>query len=312
MKCAAFWKHTNIRPGNRIYPCCRFKNSIGTFDGDFDNVLDIPAYNELRKASTAGEWISGCEKCYWEEELGHKSLREEFNEVYNADSVGLEYLEIGLDNLCNLTCDGCNSEFSTSWIAKEKRLLGKANSSFQSIENIQNLPSSLKKILFLGGEPLITDKHLDVLNLHPNPRDCTVIYNTNATFIPTKKCLEIWESFRQVHFIVSIDGVGKVNEQVRSGTKWNDVLNFLDFCVDKGFNFEFNTVLHYNNIFDLENLIDFITPYNKEWYINILTHPDKLSIRHHDKTKLERFLRTVEQYNYPNKAFIREFVRNSL
>ena len=50
MKCSAFWNHTNIRSGNRIYPCCRFKTSIGQFDGDIGNVLHIPEYKRIREA----------------------------------------------------------------------------------------------------------------------------------------------------------------------------------------------------------------------------------------------------------------------
>ena len=124
MKCSAFWNHTNIRSGNRVYPCCRFKRSIDTFDGDVDNVLHSDAYKDLREQSAKGEFIKGCEKCFYEEKIGHKSLREEFNEKYTMDKVELKFLEIGFDNLCNLTCDGCNSEFSTSWIVKEKEIYG--------------------------------------------------------------------------------------------------------------------------------------------------------------------------------------------
>ena len=49
-----------------------------------------------------------------------------------------------------------------------------------------------KKILFLGGEPLITNKHLSVLKLHPNPAECNIIYNTNASYIPTLECKDEW------------------------------------------------------------------------------------------------------------------------
>ena len=80
MKCSAFWNHTNIRSGNRIYPCCRFKTSIGQFDGDVGNVLNIPEYKKIREANAKGEFIKGCEKCWYEEKIGHKSLRQEFNE----------------------------------------------------------------------------------------------------------------------------------------------------------------------------------------------------------------------------------------
>ena len=78
--CSAFWKHTNIRPGGRVYPCCRFKHSIGQSDGDLEKVLHSDAYKKLRKLSASGERIRGCEKCYYEESIQHKSLRQEFNE----------------------------------------------------------------------------------------------------------------------------------------------------------------------------------------------------------------------------------------
>ena len=58
MKCSAFWNHTNIRSGNRIYPCCRFKTSIGQFDGDVGNVLHIPEYKKIREANAKGEFVS--------------------------------------------------------------------------------------------------------------------------------------------------------------------------------------------------------------------------------------------------------------
>ena len=54
----------------------------------------------------------------YEEDNGKKSLREKFNETYDMETIGLEYLEVGLDNICNLTCDGCWAEFSSSWSEK--------------------------------------------------------------------------------------------------------------------------------------------------------------------------------------------------
>ena len=166
MKCSAFWNHTNIRSGNRIYPCCRFKTSIGQFDGDVGNVLHIPEYKKIREANAKGEFIKGCEKCWYEEKIGHKSLRQEFNEKYTTDNVELKFLEIGFDNLCNLTCDGCNSEFSTSWIIKEKQIYGEAKNKLMEIDEVTNVPDTINKILFLGGEPLITAVSYTHLRAH--------------------------------------------------------------------------------------------------------------------------------------------------
>lgn len=312
MKCSAFWKHTNIRPGNRIFPCCRFKEPVATFNGDLDKVLHSKEYETLRMQSSNDEYISGCEKCYLEESIGHKSLRQEFNESYNFDNVGLEYLEIGLDNLCNLVCDGCNSEFSTSWIAKEKLIYGEPKNKYLDIDEINVVPQTIKKILFLGGEPLITKKHLDLLKKHPQPDICNIIYNTNGSFIPDQECMQIWKNYKSLHFILSIDGVNEIHEQVRGNSKWSDILSFINFCIQNEFSFEFNTVLHYNNLFDIENLISFVEKYQVDWYINVLTHPEELCIDKHDRGNLEKFLSTIHNLDFPNKQFIENFVQSSV
>ena len=200
MKCSAFWNYVNVRPGNRVYPCCRFKQSIAQFEGDLVQTINGPEYTALRSKSQAGEYIPECQKCYDEEALGHESLRMRLNNEYTSEMPQVKYLEIGMDNLCNLVCDGCNSEFSSSWIIKEKQLYGKPLNKKLTVSEITNIPSSIEKILFLGGEPLITNKHLSVLKLHPNPAMCNVIYNTNASFIPNLECELEWAKFKKVHF----------------------------------------------------------------------------------------------------------------
>lgn len=304
MKCAAFWKHTNIRPGNRVYPCCRFKKPVAEFDGDLKSVLDSPAYNELRRANENNKWISGCEKCYYEESIGHKSLRQEINETYNTNSVSLEYLEIGMDNLCNMSCDGCSSEFSTSWIAKEKKLFGKADNGYLDNKEITSVPESIKKILFLGGEPLLTKKHLDLLALHPKPSKCQVVYNTNASVIPDQACKDTWKRFWSTSFIVSIDGYGTVNEKVREGSSWQKTVEFMDWCLDHNYRFEVNSVIHKNNLFSTLDLADFLEDYNCEWYVNVLTFPEHLDINTLNNRTLDKFLEKLLNTRIPNRDFI--------
>lgn len=307
MKCSAFWKHTNIRAGNRIYACCRFKHPLGVFDGDLEKVLHSDAYKMLRNRASADEFIPGCEKCAYEESIGHKSLRQEFNEKYDFDEVSLDFLEIGFDNLCNLVCDGCNSEFSTSWIAKEETLYGAAKNKLMEISEITTVPDSINKVLFLGGEPLITDKHYHLIKKLKN--DTEIIYNTNATFIPKDYILDEFKRHR-THFIISIDGYGELNELVRGGTRWNQVLDFIDWVNAHDFDFEFNTVLHKNNILGLADLADFINPYNKKWYVNILTYPKNLDIRNCDERTIQEFKYLIRDHKIPNKEFIEKHLED--
>jgi hypothetical protein len=78
--CSAFWNHTNIRGGNRVFPCCRYKTPIQTFGGDLEKVLYSKEYKSLRSDSSNGIRNPNCEKCYYEESLGKKSTRQWFNE----------------------------------------------------------------------------------------------------------------------------------------------------------------------------------------------------------------------------------------
>lgn len=312
MKCSAFWKHTNIRSGNRVYPCCRFKHSIAEFHGDLGTVLHSDAYKELREQSAAGERIPGCEKCYYEESIQHKSLRQEFNEKYDSDSVELKFLEIGFDNLCNLTCDGCNSEFSTSWIVKEKQIYGEAKNKLMEIDSVDNVPDTLNKILFLGGEPLITERHLMLLYQVKNKSNVEIIYNTNGTFIPSKEVVEELNKYKNVTFILSIDGVGELAEKVRGGTKWPDIVKFIDWVGANLYNLEFNTVLHKNNYMGLEKLNDFCKRFsNARWYINVLTYPLQLDIALLDKNEKKKLIDVAEECKVPNKEFIINHLQTS-
>jgi len=308
MKCSAFWKHTNIRAGNRIYACCRFKYPIADFDGDLENVLNHGRYKMLRNRAEAGEFIPGCEKCAYEESIGHKSLRQEFNEKYDFNEVKLEFLEIGFDNLCNLVCDGCNSEFSTSWIAKEESIYGSAKNKLMEIDEITSVPDTINKVLFLGGEPLITDKHYYLIKKLKDNTE--IIYNTNATFIPKDYILEEFKRHR-THFIVSIDGYKEVNERVRFGTKWQQVLDFINWLEHNNFTYEFNTVLHKNNLEGIFDLQEFLSTYDKRWYINVLTFPEQLDITNSDENTITKFKSNLESSSLPNKEFILEHIKHS-
>ena len=312
MSCSAFWNYVNIRPGNRVYPCCRFKNSVTKFDGNIEAILHSSEYQDLRRKSLAGEHIPDCQKCYDEEALGLKSLRQELNEKYTNKEAQVKFLEIGIDNLCNLVCDGCNSEFSTSWMAKEKLIHGQPFNKKLEIDKVTDVPKSVEKILFLGGEPLITEKHLDILLLHPKPEDCVVVYNTNASYIPSTKCQRVWNLFKKVHFIISVDGVGDVNEKVRGGSKWIDTLNFIDYCFGNEYDFEFNTVLHYNNWFDIKNLVEFVNQFEKEWYINLLTYPTHLALGKQSVANLQHFLKITKDLEFPNKTYILNYVNHAI
>lgn len=305
-KCAAFWKHSNLRQGNQVYPCCRFKTPIATYNGDLDNLLHIQPYDDLRKKSSNNEFISECSKCYHEEAIGKQSLRQQFNNDYDTDSIELKYLEIGFDNICNLKCDACGPEFSHTW---SKELYPNIDKGTHIISpNVEIKPSqSLEKVFFLGGEPLMTNRHEKFLEQIDNPKQVSVYYVTNATFLFTKEQITLLNSFKDVVIYVSIDGYGALNDEVRKNSKWSDVLDFLDQIRKQSWKTIINTTIHNNNWFGISDLKDFVNNYNYEWQTNFVTYPPQLDIANSlEKNKIFEYFQTVD---FPNKEATLEHIK---
>ena len=296
-KCAAFWKHTNIRNNNKIYPCCRYKTPVATFDGDVEGILHSKVYDELRQA----DYLEGCSKCYYEEAQGKESLRERFNAEYDTDTVELKYLELGLDNICNLTCDGCFGEFSSEW-SKIENPDKPSSYHIRSTKDFDNVPSTVDKILFLGGEPLMTKRHLKVLEKVNNKDQVTLVYNTNGTFLLDIQTEEMFKQFKQVEFILSIDGYAELNDNVRCGSKWKDIINFINQVYGK-YKMSINTVLHLNNWHGIKELESFINKLlDVSWTVNVLTYPKHLDIvNYQNKQQIIDLIQTTE---IPNKEYV--------
>ena len=83
-------------------------------------------WNDVRQQALQGKEISGCWRCYHDEKLGIKSMRqsalETTNEISydytvdpNYNETELEFLEIQTGRYCNLKCRSCGPKLSTTW-----------------------------------------------------------------------------------------------------------------------------------------------------------------------------------------------------
>lgn len=300
-KCAAFYNHTNIRGGNRVFPCCRFKKPIQTFDGDVVNVLNSNEYNRLRIASEKTK-LAECAKCWHEESLGKESLRQWFNRNYSTDEIKLKYLEIGFDNICNLTCDGCWEEWSSSWwIKKNPTLPPKAG--ITGLNVVTQVPPGIEKIVFLGGEPLMTNRHKRFLESIDDLSIVEVEYFTNGMFSLTESDHAVLKKCKSVKFTVSIDGYGKLNEQVRSGSVWDTVVENTKE-ISNNYNTVIHTVVHKNSWHGLVDMLSWTYQNSYIWTTNILTYPKELDIVNLDSTSKKKLIDICRENDIPNKEYI--------
>ena len=306
-RCAAFWKHTNVRSNNEVFPCCRFKYPVQKFDGDLQSILHSSEYESLRKDSESGIKIDGCQKCYYEESIGTYSIRNFFNDNYSTEQVNLEFLEIGFDNICNLTCDGCSPYFSSSW-AKKLNL----EKIVKTTVEINHIPDTVNKILFLGGEPFMTSRHLKLLNKISDKQNVAVEYNTNGTFLLDDATIQELAQFKRVKITLSIDGYGELNDAVRQGSNWDSILRFIDQIKELNFELEINSVIHLNNWHGIVDLAEFNNSLNVIWYCRILTYPthlDIVNLNEIQKQQLRSMLHTIE---IPSKDNILRHINNTL
>ena len=236
-----------------------------------------------------------------EEILGKESLRQRFNQEYNVDEVKLRYLEVGFDNICDLTCDGCWEEWSSAWWAKKNPGLP-PKQGITSTEEFTNIPNTVNKVVFLGGEPLMTNRHRRFLESFDTLEDLEVEYFTNGMHKLVEEDYILLNECKRVHFTVSIDGVGALNEQVRSGSVWSRVLKTLQE-IHSTFDYTIHTTIHKNNWHGLPELAEFTKNYSN-WTTNVLTYPKKLDIINLEQSNSDKLIKILNTYEIPNRQYI--------
>src|SRR5690606_39294674 len=162
---------------------------------------------EVRKAFLAGQTPLQCIECFKLEKNGIPSDRQT---NFNFDFINLEQkiaktspdgslpleelnsLELMLSNVCNFTCRTCNVASSSAW-ANEHQFLYKTKLSNpvvrpfdkpeETAKKIFELAPQIKRLSFIGGEPLIQPEHYHLLDLliENNKTDLVLSYTTNLS-----------------------------------------------------------------------------------------------------------------------------------
>ncbi len=310
--CKFAWSSVTSTMVNTFRPCCRFpfddKNQYPTTDQVLlkgQQALNNAFMTDLRKDMLDGVKRSECSKCYVEEESGIKSMRQKGNEALSSECKSvefenLEFLEISLDNLCNLECRMCESTFSTKLQQRDKFLQNNGfyiqpiNVRYKTLEMMDKFDlTHLKAIKMLGGEPLISPNLLKFLDKIPYPHLVDLFIVTNATTIPNETVLEKFNQFKSVKFTFSIDGIYQFNDYQRVGSSFESSIgNSLFLSQMYQNNHSIHSVYSSLNIFGLNDSVEwfekymtlglsidivscnFLSPYNSPtWYAEaILDH----------------------------------------
>jgi hypothetical protein len=272
----AFW---NYADGSVVFMPC----SVYTGFLDKNVSPDQSWKGENRKKIISiieqGKTIPGCKVCYEAEAQGLRSRRQADRDHYefflndsdtDVDASGPTSLDYSVGNLCNLKCVVCGPGNSTSWVPDYQKLhpdVDVTNFLYRKtrISEITDLKflQNIKSIHFHGGgEPLMGDAHVNLLNqvkkikgLH----DVRIYYNTNGTQRVNQEILDLWQQCLLVELYFSIDDVGDRFEYQRKGALWADLehnLRWFQENMPHNHMFKVNCVWGYLNFYYLNELID--------------------------------------------------------
>lgn len=245
--CSLPWTHLRLDASGQtgVSPCCWYDISyLHKVDPDHPShsyvqkhglkkAMNQKAFKQIRKNMLNGVPTKGCFRCYDEEKLHGFSMRTAANDSYvitdqplTEDFLHTKFIEISLDNTCNLECKMCSSRYSTK-LRRRDDLIG--NKVYPNIVYDPTLLDDLdlnhvEKIKFLGGEPLLSKHHLPFLKKFPMYNKLTLLYNTNATMLPSHEAIEIMKQVKSMNFIISCDGIYKYNDYQRWGSKFETVI----------------------------------------------------------------------------------------
>ena len=153
--------------------------------------------------------------------------------------------------------------------------------------------------------PTMENRGIPFIAISPKEEAFTpwIEYFTNGMHKLQEEDYQVLSKCKRVHFTISIDGYGTMNETVRSGSVWSRVVKTLDEIADV-FDYTIHSVVHKNNWHGLPELAEFAKNY-KKWTTNVLTFPKELDIinlEQCDKTELEKIL---DAYDIPNRQYIK-------
>jgi hypothetical protein len=262
--CSLAFASASINSYGEYIPCCNIRtdewNMYKDRDVELSSILNqkspefrINAGNlrKLRRQLIRGEWPSACQNCKIAEDAGTASMRTIWNRSLPQDLVPINeyvdnqniyYLDLTFGTTCNSKCMTCSPDLSDFWeeeynyiwgTKRPKQLKRICIDSSTTKELVDSFPN-VRHISFIGGEPTISDEHIELLQLlidNNRSKNINLNYITNLTGI-TNDLIALWSNFKSVNISVSIDGYELVNEYIRYPFKWNKVETNLKKCLD--------------------------------------------------------------------------------
>lgn len=286
IECSMAWRGASLDVNGSWRPCCRYAQPnqqmqmktpyLKDSGGNLNSLHNSDHMIALRNALSNDQRVNECKWCWDEEDAGIKSYREIMNEIVSKQKIKIDYtnpiaespvyLDLKLNNVCNLKCRMCGP-VASSMIQKEWELIDstyKGDSYWKEykIVNTENQESFIEwlpnvfRITITGGDPFVGKENRDLVKLISDSGYASKIkldFNTNGMFMP-KSLLNILSKFREVEISFSIDDVGERLTYQRHGADLKTIIDNWNAIPD-------------NSVFK-KSIVSTINSYNIWYYID--------------------------------------------
>jgi sulfatase maturation enzyme AslB (radical SAM superfamily) len=276
--CSYPWRGACIYPTGLVKPCCYWLSANGNINEANSNIKNDPRnsveWNNIREDMLAGKPVKGCEKCQEMESVGtHSGRLSSLHYLVPTENkiAPLEDLEVSFSNLCNLACVGCGDFNSTKWSTENIKA---GRTGMKLIDNkfdwAQWDLSNLKTLKILGGEPFMEPDRFCELLESVNLSQLELVVNTNGTILPNQRLKALIEKCKHVKFLVSIDGIGLVNDWNRWPGKFQNIVEAMNVYETwwkyfDNITLKTHSVVNIFNIFTMEDFINFMKKDFPSW-----------------------------------------------
>lgn len=262
--CDRPFNELHIEEDGQVTPCCIMPSNRFPMGDNVKSYLTGSPLKKLRQDLLAGVKNENCEVCWKNEENNIRSHRinEDRNKVLHS-------VHIRLTDVCNFKCRMCSPTFSSAWAQENKKhgyfVSEYADTVKDALEvNSQYLFPLLKKFIqsgdlkhiqLSGGEPLITDANLKLLNFLIDNKltDVAISYSTNLSNLSYKNIdlLSLWSNFEKISLEVSIDGWGEALEYSRTGLSLKKLQDNFNIAFKNNYVYAINCVVNIYSVWTL-------------------------------------------------------------
>ena len=189
----------------------------------------------IRQQFLENKQFEGCRECWRMQDMGLRSMRYDSYQYGTSEQQVTEPLrptriEINASNVCNLKCRICYPNASSKWIKEHGDLYGSNekiyyNLSLPNLEQVKQWGDSLEEVCFFGGEPLLSQENMELLDHFistGNAGRMSILFNTNGTVF-NDEITDRLRHFKLVRMYFSVDDIGQRFEYQRKGAKWDEV-----------------------------------------------------------------------------------------